>query len=225
MITLRKAIGCSLALALLVAPVAGSAQFGGIGRMARGLAEGGGSVSNRDGEAFLSDATRSTKNIMISASLLAQLLTDRDGLAGKKAEVDSLQRIENVGEFEAHRSSFASNIEAINNRTNLAADLSAINAEASEEQRRVLAMALGNLAIGIFRNVQLSAQAPGMVSGISSNPSLITRIGDFRLAAELLGLQATGLGGIAGSLPELFRAAHVEMPDAAGTTEPQAIIL
>lgn len=225
MSALRNVICGCLALAVLATPTAGSAQFGGALRVARGVVGGEASVSSGDAESFLSNATRSTKNIMISASLLAQLLTDKDGLAGQKAYIDNVQGRQDIGELGALRSSLRSNLDVLAKRENLAADLSGLYNGGTEEQRRVMTLALGNLAIGIFRNVQLAEQAPGIVSGIGANPRLLTRVGDFRLAAELIGIQAAGLGGIASSLPALFSAAQIEMPDQAETTEPREIIL
>lgn len=221
---ISKMVAGALALTLAATSVTASAQFGGLGRMAKGLV-GGGSVSAADGEAFLYNAARSTKNIMISVRLLSQVLEDRNSLAGQKAYIDEVQNTPDVKELSAHRATFSSDLAVLNQREDLTADLSAAYESGNEEQRKVIALAVGNLAIGILRNTELVGQAPALVEGIGANPQLVTRLGQFKLAAELLGMQAKGLGGVAGSLPKLLRAVKVEMPEDAETTEPQPIAL
>ncbi|MBB5700127.1 hypothetical protein [Sphingomonas yantingensis] len=106
-----------------------------------------------------------------------------------------------------------------------AADLSAAYAAGNAEQKKRMAAALGNLALGIYRNTELVGQAPAMIQGVGSNPSMLTRIGQFKLAASLLGLQGKGLAGIATSMPKLFSAMKVKAPAAASTSEAEEIAL
>ena len=89
----------------------------------------------------------------------------------------------------------------------------------------MISTALANLAIGIYRNTELVGQAPGMVKGVGSNPALITRAGQFKLAASLLALQGKGLGGIATSMPKIFSAMKVKAPATSSTSEPAPITL
>ena len=209
-----------LATAMIVAPV--SAQFGGLGKM---LGGGGASVSTGDGTTFLTNATRSTKNVMIATSLIAQAVTDRSQLSGRKAQIDALTNAQDIKELDAHRASLTSDLGVLNGRADLAGDLSSAYQAGNAQQKKVIGTAVANLAIGIARNTQLVGQAPGIVKGVGSNPQLITQLGQFKLAAGLLGMQAKGLGGIASTMPKLLSAAKVKGTTASETSEPQPIPL
>lgn len=210
-----------LAAAVIVAPV--SAQFGGLGKMLGGGS--GGSVSTSDGTAFLTNATRSTKNVMIATSLLAQAVTDRGQLSGRKAQIDALTNAQDIKELDAHRADLTSDLGVLNGRADLAGDLSNAYQAGNAQQKKVIGTAVANLAIGIMRNTQLVGQAPGIVKGVGSNPQLMSRMGQFKTAAGLLGMQAKGLGGIASTIPKLLSVAKVKGPAASETSEPQPIVL
>lgn len=218
-----KTVKIALVAALLATPVGAQAQFGALGK--RLLGGGGASVATGDADAFLVNAARSTKNVMLSAALLAEAIGNRGDLAGRKAELVSLQNAQDIKELDAHRASLSSDLAGLNSRADLAADLSAAYAAGNAEQKKRMAAALGNLALGIYRNTELVGQAPAMIQGVGSNPSMLTRIGQFKLAASLLGLQGKGLAGIATSMPKLFSAMKVKAPAAASTSEAEEIAL
>ncbi|KHL24149.1 hypothetical protein PK98_15370 [Croceibacterium mercuriale] len=224
---MKKFASVIVAAAVLVtatAPVPAAAQFGGLARRVLGGGAAAG-VSNADGEAFLTDAARSTKNIMISALVLSQMLENHGDLAGARIKIEQLQGAQTVGELDAHKATLASSLEVLNSREDVGAELTAAYEAGNDQQKQLMAVALGNLAIGVARNVMLAERAPGMVEGIGGNPQLLTRIGQFRSAASLLGMQATGLGKIGGALPGLLRTVKVELPADAATSEPQPIVL
>jgi len=219
---MKRLIGYGALALLLATPGAAPAQFGGLGKLGHAL---GGGVSTGDGEAFLLNAAHSTKNVMISAALLTQAVTNRADLTGAKATIDALNNAQSVKELDAHRDELASNLQVLDQRGDLSGDIAAAYNQGDDQQKKLIGLAVANLAIGIARNTQLAGQAPGMVKGISRNPALATRIGEFKAAAELLGLQAKGLKGIMGSVPKLLAAANVQGPAASATSEPQPISL
>lgn len=219
-----KTVKIAFAAAMLLAPVAAHAQFGGLGKKVLG-GGGGDSAPAADADAFLANASRSTKNVMLSAALLAQAVTTRGDLAGRKAELVALQNAHDVKELDAHRASLSSDLATLNGRADLAADLSSAYDAGNAEQKKMIQTALANLAIGIYRNTELVGQAPAMVQGIGRNPVLATRIGQFRLAAALVELQGKGLGGIATKMPKLLSAVKVKAPKTSATSEPEAVAL
>jgi hypothetical protein len=222
----KMMIGCALACAVAIMPAAAPAQFGGLKKLG-GVMGGGGSpgVSATDAEGFLTGATRSTKNVMISAALLAQAVTDQSKLTGRKAEIEALANVQDIKELDAHRDTLSSDLAVLNGRADLAGDLSKAYDAGNAQQKKAISMAVANLAIGILRNTELAGQAPTMVKGIGSNPALMTRVGQFKMAAGLLGLQAKGLSGVATSMPKLLTAAKVKGPAASETSEPQPIAI
>lgn len=213
-------------VALLALSTAAEAQFGGLGKL-RGMVPGmaGTTVSNGDADIFLASAAHSTKNVMISAALLSMAVTDQSKLTGSKAALEALQNTQDIQELDAHRDELASNLTVLNSRADLAGDLSAAYNAGNAHQRAVISMAVANLAIGILRNTELAGKAPAMVKGVGSNPALLSRVGQFKVAAGLLSLQAKGLGGIATTMPRLLSAAKVSGPAASETSEPQVIAL
>lgn len=223
--TIKSMAALTLA-GLLALPTAAPAQFGGLGKL-RGMIPGGSAatVSSGDADAFLLNAAHSTKNVMISAALLSIAVTDQTKLTSCKAALDALQNSQNVEELDAHRDEMNSNLAVLNGRADLAGDLSAAYNAGDAHEKQAISIAVANLAIGILRNTQLAGQAPGMVKGVGSSPALLSRIGQFKVAAGLLGLQAKGLGGIAGSMPRLLAAAKVSGPAASATSEPQPVAI
>lgn len=219
-----KTVKFVLVAALVCMSFSAQAQFGGLGKRLLG-GDDGASVATGDADAFLTNATRSTKNVMLSAALLAEAVTNRGDLAGRKAELVSLQNAQDIKELDTHRASLTSDLATLNSRANLAGDLSSAYATGNAEQKKRMGTALANLAIGIYRNTELVGQAPSMVRGVGSNPSMLTRLGQFKLAAGLLGMQGKGLAGIATSMPKLMSAMKVKAPATSSTSEAEDIAL
>lgn len=221
---MKKVVIIGLAAACAMQSTTVPAQFGGLGKIAKGvMGGGGGTATSTDAEGFLTNATRSTKNVMISAALLAQAVTDRAGLSGRKAQIEALQKVQDIKELSAHKEMLQSDLATLNQRSDLAGDLSAAYKAGDDQQKKLIGTAVGNLAIGIARNMQLAGQSSGLVSGIGSNPALASRAGQFKTAAGLVGLQAKGLGGIATTMPKLLAAARVRGPKEAAASEPQPV--
>lgn len=223
---MKKILALGLTLIALTCPTLASAQFGGLGGLAKQAVGGGsapGGVSAADAGTFLTNATASTKNVMIAAALLAQAAKDRNGLASQKAEIEAISKAQSPSELAAHKDTLSSNLSALNSNANLAENIGQAYSQGTSTQKELIAAALGNLALGIYRNTQLASQAPGFVSGAASNPQLMTRIGDFKTVAGLLGLQTKGLATIAPALPKLFSAVKLTAPAAGTSTTPKAI--
>lgn len=223
---MKKTLALGLALTALAVPTFASAQFGGLGGLAKQAVGGGaasGNVSAADAGTFLTNATASTKNVMIAAALLAQVAKDRNGLASQKAEIEAVSKAQSPSELAAHKEALSSNLSALSSNANLADNIGQAYAQGTSAQKELIATALGNLALGIYRNTQLAGQAPGFVSGAAGNPQLLSRIGDIKTVAALLGLQTKGLATIAPTLPKLFSAVKIAAPAAGTTTAPKTV--
>jgi len=223
---MKKTLALGLALTVLTYPTFASAQFGGLGGLAKQATGGGatsGGVSAADTGAFLTNATASTKNVMIAAALLAQAAKDRNGLASQKVNIETLQNIQKPSELKAHEQQLTSDLGALSSNANLADNIGQAYSQGTSAQKELIATALGNLALGIYRNTQLASQAPGFVSGAAGNPQLLSRIGDIKTVASLLGLQTKGLATIAPVLPKLFSAVKLPALKASAATEPKPV--
>jgi hypothetical protein len=223
---LRKPTALLLAAAVLSTPMAASAQFGGLGSMGKKLLGGGSdSVSSTDAATFLDGALLSTKNVMISAALLAQALQNRDGLASKKAEIVSITSAQSFGELSAHKTNLQANLAALSQQDDLTQQLTNTYQAGNAEQKKVIATAIANLALGVARNLKLAGVAPGMVSSMGSNPQLMTRVGEFKTAASMLGMQGKGLGTIGTALPKLMTGLKIKPLPEAESTKPLPVAL
>lgn len=224
---ISKPVAVLLVTAALAAPIPAFAQFGGLGGLGKKVLGGGSDsgVSSADAGTFLVGAMKSTKNVMISAALLAQALKDRGDLASRKAQLDAITNAQNFGELNGQRAQLQEDLTALTSRQDLAADLNAVYKAGDARQQKVIGVAIANLALGVYRNIQLAGAAPGMVKSVGSNPQLLTRMGEFKTAASLLGLQGKSFGSIGGALPKVMGALKIKPLPEAETTEPVATSL
>lgn len=225
--TTRKPISIILATALLAAPVTASAQFGGLGGLGKKLLGGGSDagVSSADAGTFLNGAMKSTKNVMISAALLAQALQNKGDLASRKAYIDAIDNAQNFGELSSQTVTLKADLAALSSRQDLTSDLTTAYQSGTAQQKQIIGTAIANLALGIFRNVRLAGAAPGMISSIGTNPQLMTRAGEFKTAASMLGVQAKSFGTIGTTLPKIMGAMKIKPLPEAETTEPVPVTL
>lgn len=215
---LHYAFTSALALSIMAAPVTAQAQIGGFAKKMLGGSDT--QVSGEDADAFLQKALKSTKNVMISAALLSQALTDRDGIASQKASIEAIKGTTNFGELKVHETKLKDDLEVLSKRKDLEADLTATYNEADEKQKKIIGAAIANLALGVYRNVDLASNAPGMAKSVGSNPKLLNRVGEFKTASSLVGLQGKGLGTIGKSLPKVMSKLKVEpLAEAESTAE------
>ena len=219
---LTRTLAYLLAVSVMSTPIAAQAQFGGLGKRILGDKSG---VSSADAEGFLNGAMLSTKNVMISSALLAQALDNRAALASRKQQIDAISNAQDFGELNMHKSTLQNDLTLISDREDLSGDLQAVYEGSNDEQKKIIAVAIANLALGIYRNVDLAQKAPEMVKGIGRNPQLLTRVGEFKTAASLLGMQGKGLGTIGSALPSIMTALKIEPLPQSETTVPLAIEL
>jgi len=209
----------AVAAALLVQPIAAEAQFGPLTRHVPGL--GVGTASGPSPDAFLATSMMSTKNVMIAAALLAMAVQDHTRLAGVKAYADQVQNCSDPKALDSMKGSLQSNIDALNGRKDLAGDITAAYNAGDGQEKKLIAVAVANMALGIWRDTQLASQAPRVISGVGSNPLMVGRLGQLKVAAGLLVLQSKGLISVGTALPKVMSAVKIAPPAMAETTKPQ----
>lgn len=213
---MKKLALAAAAATLLVQPIAAEAQLGMLAHRLTGT-QGGASP-----DAFLAASMMSTKNVMIAAALLAQAVQDRSQLAGMKAYADQVQNCADPKALDAMKASLQSNMDALNARKDVAGDITAAYNAGDAEEKKLIGLAVVNMAIGIYRDTQLAAQAPGVISGIGMNPMMLGRIGQLKAAAALLAMQSKGLITVGAALPKVMSAVKIAPPAMAETTTPAA---
>lgn len=224
---MKRFAGVAMAAAILATPVAAQAQFGGLGGLAHHALGGGGdsgaAPAGPSADAFLSATMLSTKNVMISAALLAQALEDRTKLAGVKAYAEQVGNCSDPKALDAMRGTLESNIAALNARKDLAGDLKGIYEAGDSHQKQLIGVALVNLAIGIYRDTQLAPQAPGAISSLGANPMMLSKVGQLKVAGSLLVLQTKGLATVGTALPRVMSAVKIASPALAETSKPTPV--
>ena len=208
------------ATALLVQPIAAEAQLGVLTHHLPGMG-GGDAPAGPSPDAFLAASMLSTKNVMIAAALLAVAVQDHTHLAGVKAYADQVQNCDDPKALDAMKGSLQSNMDALNGRKDLAGDVSAAYNSGNAEEKKLIGIAVVNLALGIWRDTQLASQAPGVISSMGSNPLMLGRIGRIKLAAGLLAMQSKGLVSVGTALPKVMSAVKIAPPAMAETSKPQ----
>lgn len=218
-----KKTGLMLATIMaLTIPATAEAQLGGMLKKAVGLGEGdNSSAALGDPSQFLDNAFKATVNVMISADILANAMKNKDSGAINKDYVSGLMKAQNFKEIGAFKSQFESNMDALNQNKNLSQDLVAAHSAASAKQKQLISNALYNLALATFRNIKMAQQAPAFVRNVISDPRMFSRIGEFKTAGTLLGLQAKGLAQIAPTLPRVLSATKIKAPADSDATQPK----
>jgi len=222
-----NSIAVVAACATLALPVGASAQFGGLGHVLGGgsSAPSPSAASPADGDAFLANALMSTKNVMISAKLLSAALVKRSDKAALKGEIDAIQNMQSFKELGTQKDDLQSNLGAISARGDVAGELTTTYQAADAQEKQLIAIAIANLALGTYRNIKLAGEAPGFVKGFAGNPLMLRRIGEFKMAADLLVIQSKGFATIAPALPKIMTALKVAAPQQSDTTKFQPVAL
>lgn len=219
---MKKQILTLCAVAIAATPLPASAQLGGLMKNAiPGL--GTSSAASVDPDAFLAETIETTKYMMIAAHILA-VAADSSGQRARDANfLKAVQTSQDVKELNALKATFEADVTAINANQETAAQLEARYAKMTAEQRAQIAAASFNFALGMYRNIKLAKQAPELLGSIKANPRLLTKAGQLKTAAELVGMQAKGTASMAGSMKKIMSAGKVAAPAEADSTKPKEI--
>ena len=227
----RKILSVTVVLALASATAGpAAAQFGGLGAIGKmgglgGMIPGGrtSGAASVDPNAFLAETIETTKFMMIAAAVLAQAADTDKGRDSLRAEIAAIQNISDIGELNARKEAFATNIEAASLNYADADKAQQRYNSATKDQQKLLMTAAYNFSLGMARNVQLSAQAPQLLSSIKANPMLLSKVGSMTAAAGLIGQQAKAAYSMGQSLRTLMSHGGVEVPSDSHAAKPQTV--
>lgn len=219
---MKKLILVGVAVSIATTPLPAVAQLGGMLKSAV-PSLGTSSAASVDPDAFLAETIETTKYMMIAAHLLA-VAADTSGQRAQDMKfLTAVQAVQDVKELNAFSANFAQDVAAINANQETAAQFEARCAKMSAEQRAKMGAAAFNFALGMYRNVRLAQQAPELVNSLKSNPRLLTKAGQLKTAAQLVGMQAKGTASMAGSMRKIMTAGKVAAPAEADSTKPKEI--
>lgn len=197
-----------------------TAQFG-----LKNLIPGGQSVPGAavDPNRFLADTLETTKLIMVAAALLAQASRDKDQLAAQASYIKSVNDAQDCKELESHKAKFEEDVAAISANEQSTSAIQAAYAQGSAEQKKLIAAALFNLMLGIWRNIRLSQEASQLTANIKANPMLLMKVPKLVAAANLVVIEVRATGPIVGSLQKVMSTIKVQAPEQAETTKAQQV--
>ena len=217
---LKKAIYVLSTVAFISTPVAASAQFGGLKKLLPGTK---GTASSVNVDTFLVQTTESTKYVMASAILLNEAASEQPDLRAKKAEIEAIQRSQDVKELEQFKDQFRASAKAMSAKGDYVEVLQANFDKMDAEQKEIVASAAFNFALGMLMNAQLAGDLPEALSSIKSDPTQLLQAGRVKLAGELIKMQAEGMGTFIGKMPKVLSIGKVQQPTDAKATKPKPI--
>ncbi|WP_297803846.1 hypothetical protein [uncultured Brevundimonas sp.] len=202
-------IACLSAAAVMAAMATPSyAQLGNL----RNVLPGAGRASASTPEAFVAEATETTKLVMIAAALIASAASESPNKDALKAQIDAIETASSPGDLQAQKAQFDANIATINQNAADAEQLQAIYDRADARQKQLMLTAAYNFSIGMIRNADLAQQAPGMIRSVGTNPMQVTRLGQLRTLGGLLTDQVQATRSMAGPMRALLSKGGVEVP-------------
>lgn len=86
------------------------------------------------------------------------------------------------------------------------------------DQSQAVAKSLANLGLGLLMQKDQITAGKSMITGISSNPTLISKLPDVKDAVSTMGDNISGTAGYIGTLPKLFQSAGIKVAMPTDTT-------
>ena len=185
--------------------------------MAFGLGDltGGGksnSASAGDPDAFLKSAQAAEALMKGSLDHLSNSLLAKEKSADFAAQRKAANDITNSKEKDAKNLAIAkSEAAALAEATNSADLKDKINKMDSNQKGEVAASAF-NFALALLQDKELSGQASGLISSLSSNPMNIGKLGSIKDVASSLSNQMSSGAQLATKMPTIFSAVGVSAP-------------
>ncbi len=219
--TMKKAILTAVSI-IAVTSLAGaaSAQFPKIPKVGiPGL--GGSSSASYDPDAFVSETVETTKLMMISAALLAAAADAKSDADAVRARITAIEGMNEVGELKAEKAAFNKDVAAVQANAGDAAAADALYERSDARKRKLLGDAGYNFSLAILRNAILAGQAPDLVRNVSSNPSMLSKVGSIKTAGDMVIQQAKAVGSMAGPMQTLMSRGGVKPPADAKSSKPR----
>jgi hypothetical protein len=218
---MKKQIAVGLAAAtLLGGPVPAFAQFGSLAGFLPGHSTSSVAV---DPDAFLADTLSTTKYMMIAAALLAQAGRNKEDLASQASYVAAVEGAQDCQELDAQKAKFNDDLNALSANDQSTTAVQSAYANGTAQQKQIIASAAYNLLLGMYNNIRLGQEASALLSGIRTNPMLLTQARALKDAAGLVALEARGTVSILGSMHTLMTTIKVVAPVEATATKPRPI--
>ena len=185
----------------------------------------GGASATIDPAVFVSDATDSTRMMMVSARLIAAAAQNRSDIEALRAEIGAIQNIRTPAELNAQSQSFQADLDVISANANDAARAQALFDRSSAQQKELLASAAFNFSLAMLINTRLVQGSDDLVRSMSSNPLQARRLLELRPVVGMVSQQASAVRSMQAPLSAILRRAGVQAPQNAEATEPRPIEL
>jgi len=219
----KKRLLFALAITAVVAQGAPAiAQFGGF----KLPSVGGGGSGGADIDGFLRSAEQARHLTRISAVALLESVASHDAAVKIEDEQKAADAVTDPKEKEAALTKVSDDASAQLATIDYDAKAKELEATATAEQRRHLAVSIFNLALGILKDKDAVVQAQAITQSASRNPMMMAtqapKLMRVKDAASAIGGQMGNLGTIATGLPKLMSAAKLQALPASSADQPMS---
>jgi hypothetical protein len=221
----KHLLGAAIIGAMLAQAPAASAQFGGLHMpgQASGPSAGG------DIDHFLVTTAAARELTRISAVALLEAVSDHDTAARIDAEQKAAEATTDPKEREAALQRVSDDANAQLASIDYDTKAKELEASATDDERRRMAIAVFNLALGILQDKDAVVEAHAIVDSANRNPMGMAMQGPKLLrvkdAASNITSEMGNLGKIAGGLPKLMSVAKLQALPASSSDQPMATTL
>lgn len=215
----HKIVTALVAAALGAACVPAMAQFGKLGSLIGG---GTGTSAATDPDAFVASALAAEKLMNNSVTLLSRSLASKEASAGLTAQRKAANEITDPAEKKAKLTEVQKSELALVNESLSKASIDSEVKKMDDKQRSDLGSAAFNFMLALLQDKALIDQGQGLISGMTTNPAALTKIGSIKNAVSSLSSQMSAASSIAGKMPAIFSAVGVKAP-ASKDEKPKAV--
>lgn len=201
----------SALLALAALATAPSAQAFGVGDLL-GAAKPAATTGALDPDGFLKAAANAEKLMGNSLTLLVRSLASKEAAASYESAMKAALSQTDAKEAQSQVNAAQASAAAALNEQIKGSQLKAAASTMSSEQRTQLGAAAFNFSLAMLQDKALIDQSKGLVSGMSTNPTLLGKLGSIKDAASSLSTQVEVGAKIAGLMPDIFGTVGVKAP-------------
>jgi hypothetical protein len=170
------------------------------------------SVGPIDPDTFLQTAKEAEWLLGQSLSSMSMALLSKEQVAVLKAQQQTADAITDPKEKEAKNLEIMKSTAAQVNEAAADAGFSNSVGRMDSDKRAQLGNSAYNFMLGVLKQVVLEGQSKGLISGITSNPANIAKLGSVKDAASSIGKQLSITATLASKMPAVFSTVGVKSP-------------
>ena len=211
MLKIFGSAACLFGALMMASPA--QAQLGGLGMKMPGSGNSNNAAVDKDAvDKFVKKSYEATKYIYTAAIILNEAAKDHPNIASQKEILKAINDAPSIKDIDGQSVQLQSNVDELAKNENASANIQTYLKGASAKEKGMIASAVFNFALYVPQLVQLPGDGSKMIQSIASNPMLLAKAKEIKIAVKLLGLQAKSAGVFMKLMPTLIKAAKIEQP-------------